>query len=253
MGTTQAASKKKKAAVQKSARTSAAGLDTLRTQLRALKKLVLLQKSKQEFSGESRSAPPRWMPLLADYLGVILNLTGTTAGSILLRDNNDLVFRASKGPGSTALLGRRMPASEGIAGRVLATNKAYLSSDVSRDPRWSGWIGTELHFRTKNILASPLRSSDGAMGVVEIVNKGGKDPFARKTGNCSNPSRTSLPSMWPTPALLVESQREAGRRLMQMQLANVLNSTLDQREVRKRAHGGGHKPHGCRGRLAPPR
>ncbi len=235
MGTTQAASKKKKAAVQKPARTSADGLDTLRAQLRALKKLVLLQKSKQGILRGKQIGPAQVDALLADYLGVILNLTGTTAGSILLRDSNDLVFRASKGPGSTALLGRRMPASEGIAGWVLATNRAYLSSDVSRDPRWSGRIGAELHFRTKNILASPLRSSGGAVGVVEIINKGGKRPFCKEDRELLESLADQLALDVAYAGLLVESRREAGRRIMQMQLANVLNSTLDQREVRKRA------------------
>jgi len=190
----------------------------LRTEAKALKKLVLLEKVKQRLLQRKMIGPAEVDTLLADYLRVILSLTRTSAGSILLCNGGDLVFRASRGPGARGLVGKRMPVDEGIAGYVVKSGKTYLSSDVTRDRRWSSRISAELHFSTKNILASPLRVNDEVIGVVEVINKAGELALDVAYAN-----------------LLAESQKEAGRRVMQMQLANVLNSTLDQREIRKRA------------------
>src|SRR3989304_3657061 len=151
----------------------------LRTEAKALKKLVLLEKVKQRLLQRKMIGPAEVDTLLADYLRVILSLTRTSAGSILLCNGGDLVFRASRGPGARGLVGKRMPVDEGIAGDVVKSGKTYLSSDVTRDRRWSSRISAELHFSTKNILASPLRVNDEVIGVVEVTNKAGGGPFCK--------------------------------------------------------------------------
>jgi acyl-CoA reductase-like NAD-dependent aldehyde dehydrogenase len=71
--------------------------DTLRVQAQALKELVSLEKIKQEFLHGNLTGVAELDKLLADYLKVILKLTGTQAGSIMLREGDHLVFRASRG------------------------------------------------------------------------------------------------------------------------------------------------------------
>ena len=207
----------------------------LRTEAKALKKLVLLEKVKQRLLQRKMIGPAEVDTLLADYLRVILSLTRTSAGSILLCNGGDLVFRASRGPGARGLVGKRMPVDEGIAGYVIKSGRTYLSSDVTRDKRWSSRISAELHFSTKNILASPLRVNDEVIGVVEVINKAGGGPFCKDDKEMLESLAGQLALDVAYANLLAESQKEAGRRVMQMQLANVLNSTLDQREIRKRA------------------
>ncbi len=211
------------------------GMDALRTQVRTLKKLVLLQKTKQALLREKQIGPAEVDRLLDDYLSVILALTRSGAGSILLHENDHLTFRASRGPGSRRLVGRRLPPDEGIAGWVFRTGKTRLSNDVVKDPRWSRRLGAELHFSTKNILAAPLRTVTGVIGVVEIINKAGTRPFEKEDQELLASLAGQLALDVAYANLVAESQKEAGRRIMQMQLANVLNSTLDQREIRKRA------------------
>src|SRR3989337_1488714 len=226
---------KRKKAVKKTARATGAGVDALRSELMALKKLVLLEKVKQRLLQRKMIGPAEVDTLLADYLRVILSLTRTSAGSILLRNGGDLVFRASRGPGARGLVGKRMPVDEGIAGYVIRSGKTYLSSDVTRDRRWSSRISAGLHFSTKNILASPVRVNDEVIGVVEVINKAGGGPFCKDDKEMLESLAGQLALDVAYANLLAESQKEAGRRIMQMQLANVLNSTLDQREIRKRA------------------
>ena len=215
-------------------RTPMKAAESFHAQAQALKKLVSLEKVKQQFLHGTIDAAALDR-LLADYLHVILKLTGTQAGSILLREGDRLVFRAVRGPRSSKLLGTRMPLDEGIAGWVATTGKSYLSSDVRMDTLWSSRIGAQLRFLTKNILAAPLVTVDSVIGVVEVINKADGKDFGR-------PDRDMLETLAGQLALdvayvqfLGSSRKEAARKAMQTQFSMVLNSTLDQREIRKRA------------------
>jgi hypothetical protein len=198
------------------------GLDDLRASLAALRKFVLLEKTKARLLQGKAFGPSEFDALLADYLTVILRLTGTTAGSILLRVGSELSFRAARGPRSKGLVGRRMPLNEGIAGWVATTGKAYVSKDVSKDRRWSPQIGDELRTATRNILAVPLLSSVGVIGVVEVLNKRGGFPFGAADRAMLETLAGQLALDIAYTDLLAGSQREAGRRVMQMQLATIL-------------------------------
>jgi len=207
----------------------------LRTELSALKKMALLQKVKQELLTSRDIGPAELDTLLTNYLAVILKLTGTVAGSILMHDGKSLVFRASAGPGSQKLIGRHIADNEGIAGHSFQTGKAYLSSDVARDTRWNSNISAELQFPTHNILASPLKTTGGVIGVVEIINKKDAKMFRRQDKEMLETLAGQLALDVAYMVLLSASRLEAKRRATQMELAMVLNSTLNQREVRQRA------------------
>jgi putative nucleotidyltransferase with HDIG domain len=197
--------------------------------------MALLQKAKQTLLTGNTIGPVEVDILLAAYLKVILKLTGTVAGSILLHEDDQLVFRASSGPGSRRLIGRRIPPGEGIAGWVFKTGKTYHSPTVSLDPRWSSTISAELHFPTQNILAAPLRTTGKVIGVIEIINTKGKRQFGRHDEEMLETLAGQLALDVAYTTLLSESIRVARRRTTQMELAMVLNSSLNQREVRKKA------------------
>ncbi len=211
------------------------GLDALRAELKMLKKMVLLQKVKQELLTHKKIGPAEVDILLADYLKVILTLTDTAAGSILLLEGDHLVFRAAVGRGSSKLDRRQLPLDEGIAGWVFKTGKTYISPDVSRDTRWSSRISAELRFPTQNIMSAPLHAADRVIGVIEIINKKGRRLFCKEDKEMLEmlSGQLSLDVAYAT--LLSESLRVARRRTTQMELALLLNSSLDQRQVRQRA------------------
>jgi HD-GYP domain-containing protein (c-di-GMP phosphodiesterase class II) len=208
---------------------------SLRAELKTLKKLVLLQKAKQRLLTGKQPGPVQVDTLLSDYLKVILNLTSTSAGSIMLHEDDALVFRASLGPGSSRLKQRRLPQDEGIAGWVFQTGTTYLSSDASRDPRWSSKISAELRFSTRNILAAPLRIAEKVLGVVEIINKKDGKPFGRDDKEMLETLAGQLALDVAYANLLAGSLRESQHRATQMGLSMVLNSSLNQRTIRTRA------------------
>ena len=225
----------KQAAAPKRPHATKRANDTLRVQAQALKELVSLEKIKQEFLHGNLTGAAELDKLLADYLKVILKLTGTQAGSIMLREGDHLVFRASRGPRSASLLGRRIPHDEGIAGWVARSGKAYVSSDVAKDTLWSSTIGAELRFATKNLLAAPLKTADSVTGVVEVINKVNGMPFDNDDKEMLEVLSGQLALDVAYVQFLGSSRKEAARKAMQTQFSMVLNSTLDQSEIRKRA------------------
>ena len=226
---------RKKIVRKKAAPGAGKGLNDMRTELTALKKMVLLQKVKQELLRSREIGHAGVDTLLAEYLKVILNLTGTSAGSILMHEGDHLVFRASVGRDSKKLITRPLPLDEGIAGWVFENGKSYMSADVFRDPRWSSRISSELRFPTKNIMAVPLRSAEKTIGVVEIINKKGRRPFRREDREMLETLAGQLALDVSYAMLLSESLRVAHRRATQMELSMVLNSSLNQRQVRTQA------------------
>ncbi len=225
----------KKKSAGKADRTPARGVNDLRAEVAANKKMLLLQKAKQRLlSGKSIDASDV-DTLLHDYLKVILSLTNMPAGCILLQENDHLVVRASSGPGARSLVGKRLPLDEGIAGWVFKTGKIHFSSDVSRDAHWNSNVSDELSFPARSILAAPLRATDQVIGVIELINKKGKQQFRKADQEMLETLAGQLALDVTYATLLSESIREAQRRVTQMGLAMLLNSSLNQREVRREA------------------
>ncbi len=206
----------------------------LAVQSRSFKQLAALQKTKQTFL-KGPTGAGKLSRFLSDYLAVILKLTRTGAGSIFLREGDDLVFRASRGPRSALLSGRRISLNEGIVGWVATTGRTRVSSDVSRDRRWSSRISAELRYPTTSILAAPLRTADGVIGVAEVINRKDGLPFDKADREMLEILAGQMAIDIAYVRYLGASRREAERKAMQTQFSMILNSTLDHVEVRKRA------------------
>ncbi|HVO22354.1 MAG TPA: sigma 54-interacting transcriptional regulator [Candidatus Margulisiibacteriota bacterium] len=71
----------------------------------------------------------------------------------------------------------RFPAGLGIAGAALRERQALRVDDVGRDPRFFGGIDQTTGRTTRTLLAAPLLSRRGAIGVIEVVNRHGGGPF----------------------------------------------------------------------------
>jgi diguanylate cyclase (GGDEF)-like protein len=111
------------------------------------------------------------------------------SGSILLDDPyrksperkaNELVFIAAFGKGSNELLGKRLSASKGIAGRVYQTGTPYLSQNVDDDQYFFAEIDAALGFRSHSIVAVPIYIGKTACGVLELVNRSEKKVFSER-------------------------------------------------------------------------
>ncbi|MEO6028656.1 MAG: sensor domain-containing diguanylate cyclase [Candidatus Binatia bacterium] len=110
--------------------------------------------------------------VLRELLDGLDRLLQPTHWSLLLRDldTGELVFTLVRGDAQPQLLQRRLAPDEGIAGWVATHDEALLITDVATDPRFSGRMDTLSGFRTRAVVAVPLRVRERCIGVLELVN-----------------------------------------------------------------------------------
>ena len=112
---------------------------------------------------------------LRTLLGRILDLAthhgGADRGSLfLLRpESGRLVATIFHGD---ELAGIELPAGQGIAGQVALSGEAVVINDAYADERFDRSVDERTGYRTRNLLAVPMRLRDGEiLGVVELINK----------------------------------------------------------------------------------
>ncbi len=167
----------------------------------------------------------------------VMEATETESASLLLLDESglELEFKVVKGPGAKKLSGSRIPADEGIAGKVIIERKAHCANDVAKDPAWSPRVAKSIGHKTMNILAAPLRIGGKIAGVVEIINKKGGQEFTSQDLAILKTLTAETALGIETANLLLEARRRADQFATLAKLSAILNSSLNQKEVRKRA------------------
>ncbi|MGH7820416.1 MAG: sigma 54-interacting transcriptional regulator, partial [Candidatus Binatia bacterium] len=75
------------------------------------------------------------------------------------------------------LLELRFPAQQGIAGAALRSGEPIRVDDVREDPRFYGGIDRQTGTSTRSLLAAPLMSRQGTVGVIQVVNRRSGEPF----------------------------------------------------------------------------
>ena len=95
------------------------------------------------------------------------------AASVLLHDprRDKLVFRAAIGASGEQLLGEEMDAKRGIAGRVFSEGVPVRVGDARKDPDFFSDFDEQGDFRTRGLIAAPLRYREQVIGVVEVLNR----------------------------------------------------------------------------------
>ncbi|HKV54553.1 MAG TPA: sigma 54-interacting transcriptional regulator [Candidatus Binataceae bacterium] len=78
------------------------------------------------------------------------------------------------------LSGQRFPADLGYAGVVMSTGHSLKADDVQADPRHYHGTDKATGLVTRNLIAAPLFSRQGPIGVVEVVNRRGKYVFSEE-------------------------------------------------------------------------
>ncbi|MFW5812230.1 MAG: sigma 54-interacting transcriptional regulator [Alkalispirochaetaceae bacterium] len=106
-------------------------------------------------------------------------LTEGEASSLLLVNpkNQKLYFEIALGAKGADVQKFSLNMGEGIAGWVAEHNRSLIVNDVEDDPRHFRQSDRDTGFKTKAILAVPMRMRDEVMGVIEIINKKGDRPF----------------------------------------------------------------------------
>ena len=121
-----------------------------------------------------------------DVLGIVMYQVGCIFQpchwSILLKDTKtgDMIFSVVVGTNSKLLQGVRLPKGEGIAGYVMETGTPLVVDDVTKDKRFSNWVDKHTRFKTRSIIATPLKTDDKIFGVIELVNRINEEAFSEQ-------------------------------------------------------------------------
>lgn len=111
-------------------------------------------------------------------LQAIVELTRTVfaakACSIMSHDpsTRELVFEAVAGEGAPTLVGRRIPATTGLAGWSLASEEPIAVSDVGSDPRFARDFAEETGYVPTRLSVHPLLYDERSLGVLSVLDQG---------------------------------------------------------------------------------
>jgi len=111
--------------------------------------------------------------LLSKIMESATLLTDAEASSLLLLDKekNILYFEVALGSKGSEVKKYTVKMGEGIAGWVAQKNKSLIVNDVENDKRHLSNIGKEINYKSKTIMAVPMRIKDDCIGVLEVINK----------------------------------------------------------------------------------
>ena len=112
--------------------------------------------------------------LVERALRTALDVVGAESGSVLLAnpESRKLIFRHVIGRKAAVLRGRSIGWDEGIAGIVFSSAKPYVTGDASRDRRHLASVDASIGYKTRDLIALPLKQAKGEpVGVMEVMNK----------------------------------------------------------------------------------
>jgi putative methionine-R-sulfoxide reductase with GAF domain len=109
--------------------------------------------------------------LLDKIMDYSLSITQSDAGSILLIEDNNLVFKVVKGEKAVELLGSAISKRKGIAGWVAGNGVPLRIADADSDERFDPDVDAISGYQTRSVLCVPLKMKTGITGVIELLNK----------------------------------------------------------------------------------
>ncbi len=87
-----------------------------------------------------------------------------------------LFFRIVRGSAAEEIRHRTVPIGKGIVGRVALSGEGEIVEDVTNDPDWQGDLSGS--FKTRSVLAIPLKSHGRVIGVLQLLNPAGRLTFS---------------------------------------------------------------------------
>lgn len=137
--------------------------------------------------------------VLAYTLEMISGLVKVEAGSLLLADGDDLVFKVALGEAGEKLKGQRIKFGKGVVGWAAATGEPIMVRDAAKDPHFLSELDDNTGFKTKNLLCVPLIVNGRTIGVIELLNK--------KVGTFNEEDLNILKSVASSAAIALENSR----------------------------------------------
>lgn len=109
--------------------------------------------------------------LLDKIMDYSISITQSDAGSILLVEKDNLIFKIVKGEKSVELLGTTIPKGKGFAGWVAENGLPLYIADAQADDRFNPDVDAITGYQTRSVLCVPLTMKAGIVGVIELLNK----------------------------------------------------------------------------------
>lgn len=167
--------------------------------------------------------------LLEKITDTSLSLTGSDSGSILMLEDDKLLFKVVKGIKSSDLLGSTIAKNTGVCGHVLKEGKPFYSNDIKNDPRFDQKVDTITGYQTKSILCVPLKTKKGIIGIIEILNK--------KNGKYNEKDVQMISYLADHAAISIErAQFYEDQRNYEIHLTDILLDTIDRLMPEKKGH-----------------
>jgi len=141
---------------------------------RRVKDLELLEKSSQALNSTLNF--DRLVNVILKIVGDALNVETV---SILFFDQKkeNMVFEMARGKNRRSIEGVKIPVGQGVVGWVAKHQRPVIVNDLKKDKRYSPRIEKQLGLKVRSILSIPLKQRNRLIGVIEAVNRRGKEPF----------------------------------------------------------------------------
>jgi HD-GYP domain-containing protein (c-di-GMP phosphodiesterase class II) len=153
-------------------------------------------------------------------------------GSLLLvhEEKRYLYFEVALGEREEDIKTISLNFGEGIAGWVAQHGKPLIVNSPEKDRRFFKGVDKRLEFKTRNIICVPLKVKEKTIGVLEAINKKGKERFNKE-------DLTLLTSLADQVAIALDNSR-LYQELEEMffQTAESLADAIEKRD----SHTGGH-------------
>lgn len=160
----------------------------MRLQILEKKRLdYLLSRERQQ--KELKEDSPALDQILREILIKANQFVSSEAGSILLDEpfrkkeaisQQELVFVASFGLGSSRLPGLPLPINSGIVGATYLSGLPYLGKNMATLKDFSPKRDQLSRFKTKSIICAPIIIEASVCGVIELINRKGKKNFTEE-------------------------------------------------------------------------
>jgi GAF domain-containing protein len=126
-----------------------------------------------------RLTAPGGAAILRSIVEATVGLFAAEAASIALYDpgTDRLVFEVAAGTHGEGVVGLAIDSAAGVAGYVFSTGQPIALSDVASDARFGRSTAEQTGYVPRSLLAVPLADDDGALGVLEILDKRGNSGF----------------------------------------------------------------------------
>lgn len=144
-----------------------ANAQLLRQTRRQLEEVAFLHRT-----GQALVASLEMEDVLRSLLDSVRDHFRVEAASVALVDEQtrELVFLVARGAAADQVVGTRLKPGQGIAGWVAQSGLPIVVPSVDRDPRWYPGVDQTTGFRTRTVIAVPIRLGGEVLGVVEAVN-----------------------------------------------------------------------------------